>query len=56
MKRIFQILSALVVGSSTLIWGIQYAYLQRGYMAIGGEYLFAVLAAILAYWLIEKLA
>ena len=33
---------------------IQQAYQQRGYQAIGGEYILAVLAAIVIYWLIEK--
>jgi len=54
MKKIIQILASIAVGSGTLIWGVQQAYQQRGYMAIGGEYILAVLAAIFIYWLIEK--
>ena len=54
MKKIFQVISALLFGYGALMWGTQCAYMQRGYTAIGGEYIFAVLAAIVAYWLIEK--
>ena len=55
MKKLMQIMASIAIGSGTLIWGIQQAYQQRGYMAIGGEYILAVLAAILIYWLIDKM-
>lgn len=55
MKQMFQILAGLAFGSSVLVWAVQYAYACRGYMAIGGEYLFAIVAAIFIYWLIEKI-
>lgn len=54
MKKLMQIMASIAIGSGTLIWGIQQAYQQRGYMAIGGEYILAVLAAIFIYWLIER--
>ncbi len=54
MKQMFQILAGLAFGSSVLVWAVQYAYEYRGYMAIGGEYLFAGLAAIVMFWLIGK--
>lgn len=54
MKQMFQILAGLAFGSSVLVWAVQYAYACRGYLAIGGEYLFAGLAAIITYWLIRK--
>lgn len=54
MKQMFQILGGLAFGSSVLVWAVQYAYECRGYLAIGGEYIFAGLAAIFIYWLIGK--
>ena len=54
MKKLIQITASIDMGSGTLMWGIQQAYQQRGYQAIGGEYILAVLAAIVIYWLIEK--
>lgn len=54
MKRFIQITASIAMGSGTLIWGVQQAYQQRGYQAIGGEYILAVLAAIFIYWLIER--
>ena len=55
MKRILQILAAITAGSGTLVLGIKYAYEYRGYRAIGSEYIFAILAAIEAYWLIGRI-
>jgi len=54
MKKLIQVTASIVMGGGTLVWGIQQAYQQRGYQAIGGEYILAVLAAIIIYWLIEK--
>lgn len=54
MKKLMQITASIAMGSGTLMWGIQQAYQQRGYIAVGGEYILAVLAAIMIYWLIEK--
>ena len=36
---------AIVVGS----WGICYAYIERGYIAFGGEYLLFPIAFVVAY-------
>ena len=36
-------------------WAIHYAYLERGYDAIGGEYLFIPMVAWAAYKLINKI-
>ena len=55
MKKLMQIVTSIAIGSATLIWGVQQVYQQRGYQAIGGEYILAVLAAILIYWLIDKM-
>ncbi len=54
MKKLIQITASIAMGSGTLVWGIQQAYQQRGYQAIGGEYILAVLAVMMIYWLIEK--
>ena len=53
-KKIVQALASVATYSSVLAWGIQIAYAQRGYQAVGGEYILAVLAAIAVYWLIEQ--
>ncbi|MEY8320322.1 hypothetical protein AAK894_04475 [Lachnospiraceae bacterium 46-61] len=55
MKRYIQIISAFAIGSSSLFWAINIAYIQRGYYAIGGEYLFGILIAVCVYWLTGKL-
>lgn len=55
MKKLIQILAPLAVGSNVLLWTSEIAYLQRGYKAIGGEYIAAILAAIVVEWLTEKL-
>lgn len=49
MKRIIQILASIAVGSSTLLFASDIAYTQRGYKAIGGEYIAAILAAIIIW-------
>ncbi len=55
MKRIVQILESIAVGSSTLLFANDIAYTQRGYKAIGGEYIAAILAAIIIWWLIDRM-
>ncbi len=55
MKRIIQILASIAVGSSTLLFASDIAYTQRGYKAIGGEYIAAILAAIIIWWLIDRM-
>jgi hypothetical protein len=55
MKRIIQILASIAVGSSILLFASDIAYTQRGYKAIGGEYIAAILAAIIIWWLIDRM-
>lgn len=55
MKRIVQILASIAVASSMLLWASDIAYTQRGYKAIGGEYIAAILAAIIILWLIDRI-
>lgn len=54
MKRVVQILSAIAAYGSMASWAVQIAYEQRGYAAIGGEYLLAGAAAIGVYWAVGK--
>lgn len=54
MKKVIQLLSAVAIGSSILVWAIQAAYAQRGYQAIGGEYILAVIVAIATYYIVGK--
>jgi len=55
MKTIVQILASIAVGSSILLFASDIAYTQRGYKAIGGEYIAAILAAIIIWWLIDRM-
>lgn len=55
MKRIVQILASIAVASSMLLWASDIAYIQRGYEAIGGEYIAAILAAVIVWWLIDRI-
>ena len=55
MKRIIQILASIAVASSMLLWASDIAYTQRGYKAIGGEYIAAILAAVIVWWLIDRI-
>ena len=55
MKRIIQILASIAVGNSMLLWASDIAYKQRGYRAIGGEYIAAILAAVIVWWLIDRI-
>ena len=54
MKVVIQALSSIATYSSVVSWGTQMAYEQRGYQAVGGEYLLAVMAVVGAYWLVGK--
>ena len=54
MKKIIQLLVAVAVGSSVLVWAIQTAYVQRGYQAYGGEYILAVMAGVVSYCIAGK--
>jgi len=44
-----------VLGVSAANWGIPYGYAQRGYAAIGGEYLLVLIAAVLPFLLAPEL-
>lgn len=44
---------ALIVTYSLGRWAIHYAYLERGYIATGGEYLFILWVYILSYKVME---
>lgn len=54
MKKAVQILSTVAIYNSVVAWAVQIAYEQRGYAAIGGEYLLAGAAAIGIYWIVGK--
>ena len=47
-----KLLIALSVTAATGILAIQIAYEDRGYQAIGGEYLFIPMVFVLVYWLL----
>lgn len=54
MKKALQLVSSIAVYGCMVSWGIQIAYEQRGYQAIGSEYLLALLMAAAAYWAVGK--
>ena len=54
MKKAVQILSAAAIYNGVVAWAVQVAYEQRGYSAIGGEYLLAGAAARGIYWIVGK--
>ncbi len=37
------------------VWSIIYAFLERGYKAYGGEYLFIIMVFLAVYWALGKL-
>ena len=57
MKRILYLHSALcasaafsaVLGAATAWWGLHYAYAQRGYFAVGGEWALILAAVLLPF-------
>lgn len=49
IRGMVSMLYALAVTSMIGAWAVKYAFMERGYMAIGGEYLFIPLVAWGAY-------
>jgi len=54
MKTITQVLVAITAYYTILEWGSNIAYQQRGYIAVGGEYLFAILVGVAVYYACRK--
>lgn len=50
-----KLLAALSVAAISGAWAIQKAYEDRGYKAIGGEYLFILFTFIVTYWIMGYL-
>lgn len=58
-KKALMIVARLIL-SGTLtapfaVWSIIYAFLERGYKAYGGEYLFIIMVFLAVYWALGKL-
>ncbi len=52
LKRLcFKTAISAILGLSAAKWGIPYVYAQRGYSAVGGEYLLILIAAALPFFL-----
>jgi len=51
----FKTAISVILGFSAAKWGISYGYAQRGYSAIGGEYLLILIAAALPFFLSPEL-
>ncbi len=55
-KRLcFKAAISVILGFSAAQWGIPYGFAQRGYFAIGGEYLLILIAAVLPFLLSPEL-
>ncbi len=50
----FKAALSVVLGFSVAKWGIPYVYAQRGYAAVGGEYLLVLIAAALPFLVLPK--
>lgn len=53
IKRIAALLYSLVVTFMAGEWAVKYAFMERGYKAVGGEYLFIVAVSLSAYKVIN---
>lgn len=52
---IVEIISACVVSDKVGSWAIAYAYYERGYEAVGSEYLLIPFVFCLTYWIMDKI-
>lgn len=59
VQQLWAALSALFVGGLTSQWIVPLAYTQRGYSAIGGEWMFTLAVSFAVFqvckWLLEKI-
>ncbi len=56
LKRLcYKTAISVILSFSAASWGIPYGYAQRGYSAIGGEYLLVLIAAVLPFLLSPEL-
>jgi len=56
LKRLcFKTAISVILSFSAAKWGIPYVYAQRGYSAVGGEYLMILIAAMLPFFLSPEL-
>ncbi len=51
----FKTAISLILGFAAARWGIPYVLAQRGYRAVGGEYLLILIAAALPFFLSPEL-
>lgn len=51
VRILIKFLVALSVAFTSGVWAIQKAYADRGYRAVGGEYLFILFTFIVTYWI-----
>lgn len=55
IKAILQIIAGLIYYKATIIYFSNITYIQRGYDAIGSEYLLAIMVGISIYFLVGKM-
>ncbi len=51
----FRFLTSTAITFPIAIWAIEYAYIERGYKAYGGEYLFIAMVFYLVSWAVGAL-
>lgn len=49
MKRIYALLFAIAAAAGSAAWAIPYARFERGYDAVGGEWLLIIASGVLVY-------
>ena len=51
IQVIFQLVTGIIYYKATIIYFSNVAYIQRGYEAVGSEYLLSIMVAITIYFL-----
>jgi ABC-type thiamin/hydroxymethylpyrimidine transport system permease subunit len=49
MKKIYAFLFAMAAAAGSAAWALPYARIERGYNAIGGEWLLIIIVFVLMY-------
>lgn len=53
LKKMLKLLTSIIVGWLVSLWAIPAAYAERGYKAIGGEWLLICFVVGITYWFLS---